>query len=176
MPRRASALGAAHNGIPPTTVVSEHHTDLMTNRPNRLLAAAVAAIAVLAVIATVVSATRSAPELDPATPEGVVQAYVAALLDGDSERAAAHFAPGTGCDAADLDPVVLDTPARVVLLDTRTTGDTARVEVRIVHSPGDFPGSGEYGEDHTFRLGRVGGRWLLTGAPWPVYDCAGGPR
>jgi hypothetical protein len=38
--------------------------------------------------------------------------------------------------------------------------------------PSEVPlGGSEYAEEHTFRLTRAGGDWLITGAPWPLYVC-----
>lgn len=138
-----------------------------------MLALVVAAVAVLAVVAAVISAARPAETFDTGSPEGTVQAYLRAVLDGDSAVAAEHFAPDTGCDADDLDRVFLDDPARVLLVDTELDTTTARVRVQVVRGTGGLVDPSEYTEDTTFRLVRNGDRWLLTGTPWPLYDCEG---
>jgi hypothetical protein len=55
----------------------------MASGPNRVLAAVVGVVVLLAGIAGVVAANRTAPTLDPSSPQGVVQQYLKAVLDGD---------------------------------------------------------------------------------------------
>ena len=54
-------------------------------------------VVALAVVAWFVAGRREPPRLDPTTPEGVVQAYVLSLVDGDEEAAVAHLDPKLGC-------------------------------------------------------------------------------
>ena len=145
----------------------------MGRNPNRVLALVVAAIAVLAVVAAVISAVRPSETFETGSPERTVQAYLRAVLDGDNEAAAEHFAPDTQCDAEDLDRVFLDDPARVVLVDSQADASAARVRVQVVRGAGGLADPSEYTEDTTFRLVRSGDQWLLTGTPWPLYDCEG---
>lgn len=112
----------------------------------------VVAIVGLAVVA--VALRRTAPALDPATPEGAVQAYLAAAADGD-EVAAAELVlgkPDLYCD---------QTGFAAHLIGSEVSGDTATVEVRLTYTgDGPFDGGG-YGSDQRFRLQRIGDGWLI---------------
>ncbi len=145
--------------------------DVVTSRPNRILAAVLAGIAVLTVAAGVLAANRHVAEFDPGTPETAVQAYLTAVVDGDNERAASLLAADGSCGLDDLDRSYVPDGVRAVLRDSEVNGDTARVDVGVEMSTADlFAGSG-YTEKHTFRLVRHGEGWLITGVPWPMYDC-----
>ena len=146
----------------------------MASHPNRVLAIVVAAIAAIAIVAAVFSATRTVPEHDRGTPEGTVQEYVSAVVEGDNQRAIALLAAGAACTVDDLDRAHHPDDVRVVLRDTHIDGDTARVGVDVVISTGGpFDGS-EYDEEHTFRLTRANGEWRITGEPWPMFACTKG--
>jgi len=148
----------------------------VSTRANRVLAGVVGGIAVLAVLAAVFAATRPATRYDGGTPQGAVQAYLSAVLTKDDARAAGYFAADSRCDVADLDRSWVPESSRVDLVSTTVDGDTARVDVRINVSAGTGPFDDVSTEDRTFRLTRSGGRWLLTGVPWPLYDCEGGVK
>lgn len=144
------------------------------NRANRILAIALGAIIVFAIGAAVVAAGRPATRLDPGTPEATVQAYVDAALAGRSDEAARWLDPAGECGAQDLDQAGAfgtDLGARVVLVDSIVNGDSATVQVEVVLGSGGPFDSAEFREQHTYRLTRSGGTWLLTGVPWPLYDC-----
>jgi len=145
---------------------------VMSCLPNRVLAAIVAAIVVVAVVAAVFNSTRPATTLDRGSPEGAVQAYLKAALEGDNGKAAAFFAPGSPCDAEDLDRAYVEEGAQVELIDTKIEGDSARVEVDVTFRSGDLFAS-SWNESHNFRLTRSGEAWRLNGVPWPLYDCEG---
>ncbi len=146
----------------------------MARRPNLVVAAAVGLVAVLAVVAGIVSATRHAPSYPPGTPVAVVQAYLAAVIDGGHETAAAQLSTESPCTVDDLDRSTLTEGVRVVLRDSRVDGDTAQVRVDVVRSAGGPLDPSEYSEKVTFRLTRAGGAWLITGSPWPMYECGKG--
>ena len=142
----------------------------MISRPNRILAIVVGVIAVIGVVAAVLSATRQVPKYEPGTPVGVVQAYLTAVIDGDHQDAVELVTAST-CTVEDLDRAYLPDDVRVVLRDSEVDGDAAQVKVDVVMlSGGPLEGS-EYVEEHTFRLTRAGGQWLITGSPWPTYEC-----
>ncbi|HEU5144673.1 MAG TPA: hypothetical protein VFT81_05805 [Dermatophilaceae bacterium] len=143
------------------------------SRANRILAIALAAIVVLAVVAAVISGTRSAPEVEPGSPEATVQGYVDAALAGRYDEAARLLEPGSDCDAADLEQLtgMGMHAARVVLVDSAVEGSTATVQVDLVYASGGPFDTSEYTERHTYRLVRSGGGWLLTGVPWPLFEC-----
>jgi hypothetical protein len=139
--------------------------------PNRILAIVLAAVVVIAVVAVVVATNRQPQSYDRGTPQGVVQAYLEAVVAGDNAGAADYLAPGGTCDVEDLDRTSVPDGVRVVLRDTQVDGDRAQVEVDVV-MPTDGPfGGAEYSESHTFRLGKAGQDWRVQGVPWPMYDC-----
>jgi hypothetical protein len=146
----------------------------VTSRPNRILAIVVGVIAVIGVVAGVLSATRQVPQYDRGTPEGVVQAYFTAVIDGDHQDAVDLLAEESSCTVEDLDRAYVPDDVRVVLRDTEVDGETAQVKVDVVMSSGGPLESSEYGEEHTFRLTRAGGDWLIAGEPWPMYECTKG--
>lgn len=143
----------------------------MISRPNRVLVAVVLAIALVAVAAAVLTARR-APSYGAGTPQGVVQRYVRAVVDGDHQAAAALLAPQGPCTIADLDRSSVPEGARVTLLGTEVTGATAQVRVEVVAGSGDLFGGDGFSDQHTLRLARSGGDWRIVGEPWPLYGCA----
>lgn len=148
-------------------------TDPMS-RANRILVIALGAIVVLAVVAAVISARRPAAQLPTGSPEAAVQAYVTAAIAGKVDEAARWLEPSGDCDVNDLQRAgdLGSQPARVVLADSSVEGTTATVQVELVFSSGSPFDTSEYSEKHTYRLVRSDGKWLLTGVPWPLYDCS----
>lgn len=143
--------------------------------PNRVLAIVVVAVAVAAVVAAVLAANRPEVELDTSTPEGVVQAYLRAVVDGDADAAAAHLSPRTGCDAGNLADAYVPAGVRVVLVDTGSGGDAATVTVEIVESDrSGVLGGYDYVHEERFTLETAGDSWLITEAPWPLLYCREG--
>lgn len=143
----------------------------MTSRPNRILAVVVGVIAAIGIVAGVLSATRQVPRYDRATPEGVVQAYLTAVIRGDHQQAVDLLTAQSSCTAEDLDRAYIPEDVRVLLRDTEVEGDTAQVKVEVVMPSGGPLEGSEYAERHTFGLTRTGDGWLITGAPWPMYEC-----
>lgn len=149
----------------------------MDRGPNRILIFVVAIVAVVAVVAGVLSARAAPQQYARSTPEGVVQAYLDALVDRDQEQAAELLAADSPCTVEDLDRDrdVLGNDTRVILRDAETEGDAASVDVEVVTRSGGLFG-GEWAEEHTLRLSREGSDWRITGAPWPMYACEKGLR
>jgi len=142
----------------------------VTTRPSRVLAIVVALVVLVIVLVGVLAANRSVSDHDLTTPEGVVQAYVAAVVDGDHDEAAGLLAEDNPCDAGDLDGSYVPELDRVVLLDAEVDGDRASVDIETVTAEGPF-GAFDFTERHTFRLERSGTDWRITGRPWPLYEC-----
>lgn len=146
-------------------------------RPGRVLLIVVGALVAIAAAAAFVASLRPAPTWDASTPQGTVQAYLSAVMDGDAAKAATYLDPGGDCDASDLDQVSVNVE-RVDLVSTSIDRDTARVQVAVAISTG-LPLGGTVTENHTFRLTRAPGsagspgRWLMVGTPWPLYTCGG---
>lgn len=108
---------------------------------------------------------------DPRSPEGVVQAYVTAVLSGDRQQAAGMLgAPAlAGCRASGM----TDTPdMRVALLGSTIQASRATVEVLITQNPGSRPfGLGNNGYNDSFQLAKQGERWVIELAPWTLLAC-----
>jgi len=140
--------------------------------PNRVLAALVGAVLLLAVVAGVVVANRATPALDPDTPQGVVQEYLQAVLDGDYPAAADLLSSSSGCDVSDVGAAYTPGSARIVLERTTVDGDHAVVTVAVTEGSGDdlFGASG-YSHSERITVERDGGVWKITGSPWLLYPC-----
>lgn len=127
-------------------------------------------IVIAVAIVTILSSTKSAVVIDRSTPAGSVQVYLKAVLAGKNAEAAKMLSPESVCTVTDIDRAYIVDTARVLLIDSSTEGTTAEVRVRV-----EIPSGGPLGdfmtEDHTFRLVNSGGTWLITGIPWPLYDC-----
>jgi len=143
-------------------------------RSKTLLVALLAGVGLVIVIAIIAVLTRGAPEPLPAgTPEGVVQRYTQAVVDGDLGTARRYLVSET---ADSCDPVEqTQGDSRVTLVGTKESGDSARVDVVVTTVTGSGPlGADEYESDATFTLVREGGDWLVSTAPWQFVICAQG--
>jgi hypothetical protein len=124
-------------------------------------------LGVLAVVALVaVGVLRETPDLDPATPEGAVQAYLDAVFAGDLETASQHTEgacePSPGLPASPTEGV----SASLVSVD----GDdqVATVIVKLSQTSNDpFVGVSEWQE--WFTLVNRDGVWLIQEPAWPYY-------
>ena len=139
----------------------------MRVRPTAVLAIVAVLVVALAVVAAVVSGGRERPTLDPSTPEGVVQLYATSLFDGDVAAAVERLDPALGCTDP-LPEVYLPDTVRITVVETTTDKTTARVELSIEEGSG-IDGGWSHREDFTLR--RASGTWLITGSPWPIYEC-----
>lgn len=146
--------------------------DDSAKKPDRALMALLAVIGVLIVVSLVAVFARGATPLrDPATPEGVVQRYAAAVLAGD-ERAAAEFLTEGATDVCDEFFETSSANVRVTLVSTTERDESADVRVSIVTSyDGGLFGGSEYTEDATFDLVRVDGGWMIESTPWQLQVC-----
>ncbi len=137
---------------------------------NRRLGIALAVVLFAAVVASAASSSWRTPTRDPASPEGVVQQYLTAVLHHRSDDAAAFLASDSACSANDFDVAYVGDDPSADLASVVVTGANARVSVHIAFGSGD-PFGDTYGEDHTFRLVGGEGAWRITGIPWPLYSC-----
>ena len=139
---------------------------------DRTLLVILSIMAALVIVAFVVVFTRGAPKaLDPNTPEGVVQAYSAAVIDGD-EDAAAKFLTAQASVGCGSDVHGSTNNLRVVLISTTVRPKSADIVVSLVTSYGDGPfGASEYEVESNFDLVRVDGAWLIETAPWELSIC-----
>ncbi len=153
------------------------HTVHMSHAPprrDRTLPVLLAVLGLLVVTALAVVFLRPDPELRGAgTPEGVVQRYSAAVIDGD-ERSAAGFLHEAPEPCGEWESGV-DEDLRVSLVSTDTRGGAAEVKVSVVSfDPGGPFGSSEYETEETFELKKTGGTWLIDTAPWRLRVCGSG--
>lgn len=99
---------------------------------------------------------------DPDSPEGVVQQYLEAALDGDEDAAERLLAEDVELDCQSRSAASV----RVSLVESNVTDDRATVEVRITESSGGPFDGGSYTRDDTFRLERTSDGWRITDRPW----------
>lgn len=146
--------------------------DRTGERRRDLIPVAVVLGLVAALALVLYAVTRPAKVWDPATPQGVVQTYVTAVLAGDTVAAADLLAPTSPCAATDLDRAFLGRDTRVDLVGSTVQGTQAQVRVLVAVDPGPDPLGGN-GEERTFRLTRTTTGWRIDGIPWPLYECTG---
>ena len=142
------------------------------SRSNRTLVVILCVIGALVVIALVVVFTRGAPvPLDESTPEGVVQRYSAAVIEGDEAAAITYLVPALGDDCVPFETGSAQN-LRVTHVSSTQRDDTADVRVLIAttYDGGPF-GSSTYEEEGEFDLVRDGDGWLIESAPWPLVVC-----
>lgn len=140
----------------------------MNARPNLVLGAVTGLVVVLAVIAGLLATRREPPEFDRTTPEGTVQLFVLAFIDGDDETAVAMLDPELGCKAP-LRDVYRPSLVSLSVVGTTTSGNSAVVVLDVTESSGGLFDSWSHRE--TFDLVRADPGWLITGNPWPIYSC-----
>lgn len=147
----------------------------MNKTPNRALILIVTLISVVAIIFVALSTTRSTNNYEVNSPEWVVQQYLLAMFDGDTDSAYSFLAPSSPCNVTHLDRAWTDQNASINLVEVETNvmvgeKNTARVKVAVEFGTSDLF-STPYVENHVYRLEESEGSWLITGIPWPVYDC-----
>lgn len=153
------------------------HTDGMnaaTRKPDRILLAILSAIALLVIVALAVVFTRGEPEaLDGSTPQGVVQRYSTAVIDGDSATANSYLteAARNSCSGfRESGPL----PTRVVLISATERDNSALVKVSVVGSGSGGPfGPSEYEMEDRFSLVKTDNKWLIDQAPYQLLSCTG---
>jgi hypothetical protein len=141
-------------------------------KPDRTLLAILVIIATLVVIALAVVFLRGTPApLDSATPEGVVQAYSAAVIDGDTAGAEAFLTQDLQENCERVDNGIIG-GIRLTLVSTKLSADTARVRVAVVTSDNSGPFGGlDYAADDTFVLLNEKGSWAIETTPWQLTIC-----
>ena len=140
-------------------------------QPRWPLIALLAGILVVVVIALVAVFARGGPTLfDADTPEGVVQRYSQAVIDGDTATAKTYLVPEVAESCTKV-PASSD-DYRLTLLDTTERDQTARVEVLLATVYGSGPlGTNEYEYEESFDLVKDGDGWLIEVAPWELTIC-----
>lgn len=149
-----------------------------TVKPDRTLLAILIVVGLLIVVAVVVVLARSGARelLDPSTPEGVVQRYAQAVIDGDDATAAGYITERaqqcelySGYESGDAQ-------LRLTLQSTDISGSNATVRVSVTTSydgsyGGDPFSNSEYSYDAEFTLVSSGGSWLIKETPYEFLPC-----
>lgn len=125
---------------------------------------------VLLAVSAFLSSTREEKTYSSSTPEGIVQLYLKAIIEGKNDIAAQYFAANSECDASDIDRAYIAETLRVNLISSSIEADAAYVKIDANTSSGG-PFEDGYNESHTYRLVKENGAWRLTGIPWPLWDC-----
>ncbi|NVM95869.1 hypothetical protein [Arthrobacter wenxiniae] len=143
-------------------------------KPDRVLLVIVLAIALLVIVALAAVFTRGGPQvLDETTPQGVVQRYSTAVIEGDTATASTYLTPAAGSLCRSYQEPG-PPPSRVVLISTTERSSTAVVRVSVVSSDSDgLFGPSEYETEDRFSLIKTDGKWLVDQAPYPLLVCAG---
>lgn len=140
---------------------------------NRVLMWAGVALAALIAVAFALNAF-GVTEYDPDSPEGVVQAYLNAVLDGDEDIARQYLSPALRERCEDGDDFFRfrdERDARVALTETRLTDDGAVVDVRVTEGSPDLFDSSAYTHEESYRLIETEDGWLIDQHSWPWYGC-----
>ncbi|HSJ46079.1 MAG TPA: hypothetical protein VK923_15505 [Euzebyales bacterium] len=152
-----------------------HRTRL--RRPTSLLWILAGLVVVALVVGLVIAALRPPTSLDIGRPEGVVQAYLQAVLEHDHAAATGYLSEATAerCPASAFRATWVPEGLTADLDDVQVTGD--RAEVRVVLHPNTALPPFEAVDSTTelFRLTREVGAWRFTGIPWPLVSCEGQP-
>ncbi len=126
-------------------------------------------VGVGAVIALVLIGLNREPEqYDPESPEGVVQSYIAALVDGDFETAATFWAEGD-CLPASIEPTGGAPDISATLVSVDGGDDEATVVIGITDNTTD-PLNGIYEFEEWFTLVNQDDAWKIRQLAWPYWD------
>jgi hypothetical protein len=141
--------------------------------PRRALVALIAAVGLVVVIALVAVLVRGGNPVTfgENTPEGVVQRYSQAVIDGDDNTALTYVVPDV---ASSCDHTGTGEDVRITLLKTQVHDTDATVDVQVTTlTHGGLFGTEEFSNEDSFRLVKSGDSWLIASAPWQVAVCSG---
>lgn len=141
-------------------------------RPRRwALIALLAGVVLVVVIALIAVFARGGPAQFAAdTPEGVVQRYSQAVIEGDTDTAMTYLVPEVAESCTRVPS--RSTDYRLTLVETTEREQTARVDVLIATVYGSGPlGTNEYEYEEAFDLVKDGDSWLIEVAPWELTIC-----
>ena len=147
---------------------------------NRWLVVVGVAVAVIAVVSTIVAiAVDREVDLDPSTPEGMVQAYLRAVAEGDSGAAYSFYSDDlqARCDRRQVTDSLRYGPGdfSATLRGVTPRADYTEVRIDIIQRYGSDPfGSGESTFEHTFIVAEMAGGWRFDEPPWPSW-CPAAP-
>ena len=120
------------------------------------------------IVLVLIGLNREPEQYDPESPEGAVQAYIAALVDGDFETAASFWAEGD-CLPGSIEPTggAPDISASLVSVDGND--DEATVVIAITDNTTD-PLNGIYEFEEWFTLVNGDDGWKIRQLAWPYWD------
>jgi hypothetical protein len=142
-----------------------------TTNPRRIGIVALGLLVLAVAVAAVVTTLRPPQDLDPGTPEGVIQRFLQAVEARDFQAASALLGPelAEDCTAAELalDPSEYD---RAVITDVAVSGSEAVVwvDVRRIDTSGPL-NPYTYEEVMEFELDISGEAPVITWLPWQFY-------
>ena len=126
-------------------------------------------LGVLLVVGLVaIGLNREPAQFDPSTPEGTVQLYIAALVDGDFETAASFWADDS-CIPESSEPTGGAPDISATLVSVEGADDESTVVIGITDNSSD-PMNGVYGYDEWFMLVNGEDGWEIRQPSWPYYD------
>ena len=140
------------------------------DRHSRIALVVIGGVTVVLTAVAIVVAVQPPQDFDHGTPEGTVQAYYQAILDGDENLALSYIEEDlvADCSIHELSYFTPDS-ARVVIEKTEIDGNDATVGVVITETWGDGPfGGGSNTFDQTLIMTRRDEAWMITRVPWPV--------
>ena len=138
-----------------------------------------AVLAALLAVSVVLALARGEAQLDPSTPEYVVQQYLTALVQEDFEAAETIWSPDLQEDCS-FEAFVVDarrsldnlSESKITLDKAQVVGDTTIVTIRVVRTTGGSifgPSESDYSYDYGLRM--FDGDWKITGHTWPSDRC-----
>lgn len=153
---------------------SRSGTDPESSAPSatRIILWAGIAVGVLLVVAVGFTFISSSPRLDPNTPEGVIQRYLQAVVDGRRQEARSYLSDRLQPECNPGSPRYLSRDAyRIEWIETVMDRSTARVEVSVAEQdPGIFGSYYEFYASFSLELAEDG--WRITHQEWPWYGCS----
>ena len=128
-------------------------------------------LAVLVAVAVASMFIRS-PQLDPATPEGVVQAYLRAVVEGRRTEARSYLSDRLERECKPgYRPYPSRDAYRIELVEAVVDGSTA--EVHVIVAEQDVELFDYYHEfSASYSLVSTGDGWRITEQEWPWYGCS----
>ena len=140
--------------------------------------AGVAAVVVVAIALSVVAiVVKDEQDFAAGTPEGTVQRYLRAVIDGDANAARGYLSADLidRCDEQRLRDAYRRgsrRDVRATLRGTAEVGDVTEVRIRITEFRDDPPfRRDDYSHDEFFALRQEGGEWRIVEPPWPLSFC-----
>ena len=137
----------------------------------RIVVWAGAALALLVLVAVAFTFVPR-PQFDPATPEGVVQRYLQAVVEGRRTEARSYLSDRLQRECEPGFPRYTSRDAyRIELMESVVDGSTAEVHVMVAEQDGglfDY----YYEFSVSYSLVSTGGGWRITDQEWPWYGCS----